>query len=214
MSIPNVWERAPIVIHESEAADRLATLAATQAGMVFVEACCRKLLDPEGDASGASVLQRALWSAALVAYVRCTWDLRRDPKTKWVHEMIKGKIGEIPGDSLKFHQFVLDMRNKFVAHNVNAFDDFQVGLVLPMEDAPEEDVQDVGILVRQLLYGAKDAENLALIAGTLLPFLKGESERIKGEILEEVKGTPIEELRERPKIRSVFPGHEQAGRKR
>lgn len=204
----NVPFRAPVFVYESDEADRLATIVSTQVDLAFVESCCKKLLDLEEE---EGVLKRALWSAALIAYVRCIWDGRR----RWLHDMIKERIAELPGEPLVFHQWIKDMRDKNIAHSVNAFEEAQIGLLLPLEDAPEEEVQGVCVFTLSMVSGGtQDIENLMRVTQVLLPFLQEEKERTEGRITEEVADTSLQELRAHPMLRLTAPGSEQAGRAR
>lgn len=82
--------------------------------MERVAQLCREYVTAiESDAP--QVVQDALWMTAIVLYARCfNGGVRQalDPAV----------LDSIPGESHKVHEHFLDLRNKFVAHSVNSYE--------------------------------------------------------------------------------------------
>jgi len=101
-----------------------------------------KLGDPPAD----SVIAQALWGSALVAYARCFTGGKR-AELKW------SLFDDSPSGAREVHRFMMDMRDKHVAHAVNPFDQVHVGAVLSPPGSANRDVLGTVMLRTQLVGG-------------------------------------------------------------
>ena len=72
---------------------------------------------------------RALWTSALVAYIRCFGSgkrIRLDPVIFF----------SLPGQPLETHQWYKDTRDKHIAHAVNGFEEVRVGVAFDASNNP------------------------------------------------------------------------------
>ena len=104
-------------------ADQISTIQDLQ----FVMECCKRLLTelvkPEEERD--AVVPQALWSAALMGYDRCFTKGKRFGLTA-------DDVRSLPleGQVMKFHNWVVDERNKLARHPANPYEVARVGAVL------------------------------------------------------------------------------------
>jgi hypothetical protein len=123
-------------------AERLADTVGEMMDLRFVAMALDELLSdwPAIAPFGPDTIEaRALWIAAVVTYGRC---FRTGVRTAGSANTIVDKIDP---DRTADHRYLLDLRDKHVAHSVNAFESTQIGAVLgPAPDFEVLDVNPVG----------------------------------------------------------------------
>jgi len=115
---------------------------------------------------------------------------------------------------MKLHRFVKDMRDKHVAHNVNAFEEFKVGLILPPAGSDEDGICGVATLGMQLLSHKGTVEPLEGVARALLVTLESEIESVRGGVSAEVASLAMDELRAMSPLALTASGVDSAKRPR
>jgi hypothetical protein len=129
----------PITGHRwtTEEARRLADLASLADDLAFVVEACRRIqvLSQQDESDGLVV--RALWNASLVAYARC-W------ATGVRVGLPDGLLDQLPGDGRGFHDHLMTLRDKHIAHSVNPFEDVAIG-VFVAPAATSEGAPDFGV---------------------------------------------------------------------
>ena len=149
------------------------------------------------------VLQRSLWSAALIAYARCFSHGRRIQLTA---EIYKG----LEGDPLGCHQLIMGMRNKHIAHSVNPFEDISVGAIVV-----DKQVEGIAaIAVSHILADKLGIENLYRLTCVAREFVAEKCRVLQQQCLDAAKKMPIEEVRVGKDIRYVAPAPEAANQDR
>lgn len=129
----------PRVVIEGQLPARIADLWSVGADLKFVADCCDELLvDPPTDESDPSVVRRALWEAAVIAYGRCYRNGKghiepgatrfRIPDT-----LIDQLDARTPGRRTT-HDAALASRDQHIAHRVSV--DEQVRVVAFLAPAP------------------------------------------------------------------------------
>ena len=203
-------EELPIVQYKSPSAKVLAELLSSHADLSFVVGCCERL-EQDGETIGEDpTYLRALWSAALVAYVRAIWD----PQRKWIRSALEKRLGDFDGNPLKFHQYLKDMRDKYVSHSVNPYEDFRIGLTLPPEGKDSEGVLSVTTLGFQLLDQPGNAATLEKVARAFLETLNSLIANQNKVILDEAKAIPVSKHRSSRPLKLTVPGSEKVGKRR
>jgi len=132
-----IHDDARIAALDNEEAKLYGELAAVHVDLKHCEHLCDRMLDLRRtlkkfprDADGAGFAfdnMRMAMISALVSYMRCFGQGKRerlDPRVIW-------KEGDSARDA---HQYFKDVRDKFVAHSVNDFEDVSVGLTYMFED--------------------------------------------------------------------------------
>jgi len=126
----------PLLRIETPAAQDLAGIAGVVFDLSFAADAVARLLAIPEKARDDNTLTRALWSSALIAYMRCFSEGVR-------YSLNPTIFSAIPAADVA-HQFFRDLRNKHIAHPVNAFEDCGVGLLVPPDTT---EVSGVGELL-------------------------------------------------------------------
>ena len=183
-----------IVEYSGNNASNLADLYAIDQELRFVIEASTRLAGRIEEKSSDQIEMRALYSGALQAYARCFTSSKR----KTLDPEIYSSLG---GEPLACHEMYIGMRNKHLAHSVNAFEQIKVGLSLAPEDKRRE-ILDVGCFTLSLIYA--DAENmlqlsrLALIA---LKYIETQIEDLQKTIIKEANQKDINLFYAQPNLR-------------
>lgn len=192
---------------DCEEAKKLADLASIHQDLIFVSRSLKRLLQLLKEGSKNELLIQALWSVALVAYVRCFSEGRRSNLSEDVFKDIAG--------ATETHRFYKNLRDKHIAHSVNPFEQVFVGLVLSPQDSPKREVLGVSTLSQKLIStsieGVETLLKLVSVAGREVVKRAKDQERM---VLQKGKEVPIESLYSRARLRAVTPGPEDAGKAR
>ena len=138
-----VWRFVDFSVKEAQ---RLADLASIEVDLKTVEEICdRSLAETQKSLDlGATVLLDALCTAAIVRYGRCF--------TSGVRERLPDNlIGQLPQTDQDAHHFFKDLRDKWVAHSVNAFEDTHVVAYLTPEELGPKSVSSISALPDRVL---------------------------------------------------------------
>jgi len=197
--VSNDNERGPLPAYQltSERALLLADLSSVHQDLQFVVACCDeslKLPQPpaepsEADTASVRVISRALWAAAVVAYARCFNTGKRLPLDETL-------IDHFDGDPLGAHRHYIGMRDKHIAHSVNAFDEVVVAAFVGDLDDGAEGVIGVGVLSRILISDtAEGLLSLRTLAAAWSLIVGGMATDLMTELREDCQAKPLEEIR-------------------
>lgn len=180
-----------------------AQLLADQAGIIqdlqFVMDCCKRLLtelsvaEEERDA----VVPQALWSAALVAYVRCFGRGKRFGLTT-------EDVRDLPlqGAVMKFHKWVLAERNRLTAHPANPLESARVGAALSAPGRGDRRVEGIAIFSASRVL--IDDVGVRQLGGLASELAKRTAERAQGQqdsVLAEAQQQNIDTLYKLPPLR-------------
>ncbi len=190
-------------------AARLADLTGIQADLEFVVEICRRL---EGIPLERydSLLAEALTTAAVIRYGRCLATGVRNQGREKLEEVVASLSSELQ----ERHERFLALRNRHVAHSVNAFEDNQP--VAWVSDRPEEtEVQSVSVTHGRLAaIGAGTAAELRELAEVLLAALKPIEKAENAKVLAAARALPYEELRKLGLPDAFAPTWNDVGKRR
>jgi hypothetical protein len=162
----------------------LADQAAVVQDLQFVMDCCKRLLAelarPENDRDG--VVPQALWSSAVVAYARCfsggegsglvTEDVRSLP---------------LQGAVMNFHEWIIEQRDKIIAHPADPFEAAKVGVALsPAGQKAEKDRRVEGIAIfsnSHVLIDGTGVQQLGGLASELAKQTAGKAQAQQDSVL-------------------------------
>jgi hypothetical protein len=156
-----------------------------------------------GDGSKKDLVARSLWTAAIIAYVRCfaqgtRYRLRKED----LKEQYPG------GNVIKLHQYFWEIRDKHVAHSVSPFEVFGTGVDLVQEADGHLRVAD--LVNAHVTHGHPDAataEKLGNLAGYVRGFVQSQFEEADRIAKEKAKRMSQEQLRRLP-VLELGPGHD------
>ena len=198
----------PVVKIKFGEARELADWQSISSDLQFASECAQELIELEQDKSQA-VLGRALFDACLMAYARC---FGGGARTKISRDDLKC----LSADPLELHDYLIDQRNKLIAHSVNPFEQFSVGVVIDETDSAKPEVKGVANLSHRLI-GLKlhDLEAVKRMIQLIMDeIVAPRISEWEGKLLQRAKGEPIEQLLSRPRLSTQAPGPDAAKTKR
>jgi hypothetical protein len=208
---PEGWERMPTVqLLGLPSAQELADLASIFQDLAFVIECCDRLLDLLESSDRDPVMAQALWSSALVAYVRCFGSGKRFGLDADIVEQV-GLEGEVR----TWHQYLRNMRDKHIAHSVNPFETVIIAAVLTPEDKGDRKVEGVALLsLKHMAAAEQGVYQLRQLAKALRRKVGESCEAQREKVWADAKALDIRKLDTYPPARVYAPSSEQAGEPR
>ena len=166
----------------------------------FVMDCCKRLLAelsrPEEDRDG--VVPVALWSAALVAYVRCFGEGRRSGLTA-------DDVRNLPlqGAVMNFHEWVIDERDKLIEHPVDPFEATIIGAALSPADKKNRRVEGIAVFsTSRVLIDVTGVGQLGGLASELAKQTAGKAQKQQDSVLSDAQQLDIASLYASPALRT------------
>src|SRR2546430_1185815 len=164
-------QRLPVRKLDMPAAAKYADLISVAEDLTVVVQACERLRaeqrKPENDHD--EVVAKSLWTTALVMYARCFGTGKRKGLT-----LEDVRTLPLQGEVVEWHQYLIDMRNKHIAHSVNPFEIISIGGVV----APSGRVEGVAH-VSMRYVGTDDGGvwQIASLAAELLGVINGRIEQ-------------------------------------
>ncbi len=205
------WTRTPIVDgNDLPSAQELRGRASINQDLQLTLECADRLLQlqPDGNSLADGVLAQALTTTALVAYARCFGSGLR---TRLTLENL-GELG-LDGEVQAFHQYLIDLRNKHIAHSVNSYESFTVGIVLSANEPVEAEGAAV-LTMRHIAFTPEGLQSLGTLVTALLNLNSNRCRQLQEDAIREAQQLGAEDLRARPELSLTAPGPEQAGERR
>jgi hypothetical protein len=181
-------------------ADQISTIQDLQ----FVMECCKRLLTelvtPEDERDPVS--PQALWSAALTAYDRC---FSKGKKFGLTADDVRSL--PLEGQVMKFHNWVVDERNKLARHPANPYDAARVGTVLSPPGQPERHVQGITVLsASHILVDGAGVRQLGALASELARQTAEKAQKQESTVLAEAQNIGLDTLYAMPPLPVGAPG--------
>lgn len=147
-------------------------------------------------------------SAALVAYARPFKDgVRGNTKLN----LVAKEIYESFEGAENLHEYLIDQRNKLVAHSVNPFEAVDVGVIVD----EKYKVVGAGYLSSRLVsFTIDDYKQFNQLAKLALDFVNGRTEKLEKQLIAEAQKLSKDELTKLKPIRYTAPNSEQAHQSR
>ena len=168
--------------------------------------CCKRLLaeldKPEGNRDG--VVPQALWSSALLAYARCFGGGR--PSGLTVED-----VQNLPlqGAVTKFHQWVIEERERFTAFPADPFAVSKIGAALSPVEQGKRRVEGIGIFsTSHVLIDVTGVRQLGGLASELAKQTAVRARKQEDTVLADAQQLDIARLYEAPPL---FPQQPPVG---
>ena len=172
----------------------------------YVMDCCKRLLTelarPEEDRDG--VVPQALWSSALVAYARCFGTGRR-------FGLAADDVRNLPlhGAVMKFHNWVIEERDKLTAHPAEPFEAAKIGAALSPPGQMERRVEGIVIFsASRVLIDVIGVRQLGGLASELAKQTAEKAQEQQDSVLADAQQLDLDSLYRSPPLR---PGPPSAG---
>jgi hypothetical protein len=166
-------------------ASNLADLYSVASDLQLALELCERALSM-GKSTGSLVIE-AVVSAALIRYIRC---FSRSPRRGLKHE----DIGPRSKRLRELHTYYRNLRDKYVAHAVNPFEETWVTAMSAVRDGLPQPITALGHRSHRMLLGAGEAECIKELASVALSVVE---RRIKPEyknMLRIVQKMPLEQV--------------------
>ncbi len=188
----------------------LADQASVIQDLQFVMDCCKRLLTemarPEGERDG--VVPQALWSSALVAYARCFGAGR--PSGLTVEDV---QSLPLQGAVAKFHEWVIEERERFTAFPADPFAESKIGAALSQAEQGQRRVEGVAIFATShVLIDVTGVQQLGGLASELAKQTAVRARKQQDTVLADAQQLDIASLYEAPPLLPQRPlGREGTG---
>jgi hypothetical protein len=196
-----------IVALDMPSARILADQASIIQDLQFVMDCCKRLLEelerPEEDRDG--VVPQALWSSALVAYARC---FGKGRSLGLASEDVRNL--PLQGAVMKFHEWVIEERDKLAAYPSDPFEAAKIGAVLSPPELKERRVQGIAIFsTSRVLIDVVGVRQLGGLASELAKQTAEKAQEQQESVLVDAQQLDIGSLYGSPPLRMQPPtaGH-------
>lgn len=185
----------------------LAELRAVLHDLKWVIEVCERLIAMLDTRLEEAVLTEALSTAALVRYMRC---FSQGVRPKAPREL----LDSLSDREQVRHQWFKDLRDKYVAHSVNPFEENVLTVLVPEEPTPNTQISGLGFGHSRLLLDHDLARELHALAASIASGLEDLIEVKTAEVLARVRELPIKELAERPVTTARLASWDQVARRR
>jgi hypothetical protein len=184
---------------EHPEARRLADLNGVSYDLGLVSSLCDHYLSIDHCASSDNLLlAQALFMSAVVTYGRTFGSAVRSG-------VKRNQIDLLSEDLQLRHQYFKDLRDKFVAHSVNAFEENCVKLYLQPVERGGPGVSSIGLgHARVATLSYENIEQLKGLAAEVLALVENEMEVERARLLEFSKTLPLEEIYQYPGPRAFY----------
>ena len=164
---------------------------------------CDRLIQLLRQNSKDRILVESLWTTALVKYVRCFASGKRFGLSEKIFEGLKG-------DPIGTHNYYKEMRNKHIAHSVNAFEQVKTGLILS-DPGIERKIKGIVTFSQWYISPKEDGiETLKNLCFVLRKKLSETGKKIHQEVLDAAAKLSINDLYLHAELRTITPGPEDA----
>ena len=126
-------------------------------------------------------------------------------------ELPDALLDELPGDGRGFHDYLIRLRGKHIAHSVNPFEDVGIGLIIAPGNGMEPPTIGVGHLLAKLVgFPAESLQHFESLAAFLLSEA-GKMYANQVEVVQnEAAALDVEALLALPEMQLVVPGPDEA----
>lgn len=166
----------------------------------FVMDCCKRLLAelarPEEDRDG--VVPLALWSSALLAYARCFGEGR-------LSGLAVEDVRNLPlqGAVMKFHEWVIDERDKLIEHPADPFEAAKIGAVLSPAGQKERRIEGIAVFsTSRVLIDVTGVRQLGGLASELAKQTADKAQRQQDSVLSDAQQLDMGSLYGSPPLRT------------
>lgn len=162
----------------------------------------KKAFAAANDESNADSLLRLYFENALMTYAR--------PFATGVRNRLHPE--DIFGDSdgaLDYHKYLIEQRNKLVAHNVNPFEETIVGVLV---DSKSQIVGVGNLTGRLVAFTKEDYDQFNKLANIVLNFINEKLQKLEQEVLSQARQLSTEGLSKLETVRFTAPGPESVSK--
>lgn len=158
----------------------------------------KKAFETADDGKNTDPLTRLYFENALISYAR--------PFATGVRNRLRPEeIFRDRDNALSYHKYLIEQRNKLVAHNVNPFEETIVGVLV---DSKNQLVGVGNLTGRLVAFMKSDYDQFNKLANTVLQFINEKLQKLDQEVLAQAQQLLPEELSKLETVRFTVPGPE------
>ena len=188
---------------------RFADAQAVEQDLAYAVESLSALLD-DGQIPGGSLIARSLLVAALVVYARCF-----NKGVRSHYSLDVRRIEAMDEGGAAYHRWLLDVRNKYIAHSVNAYEQAVAGLALSPPESGVRKVLGCYLLRGELVGLARpDVEQAIRFVSRVRALVDDDLVGIEDAMLAAARARPIDEIYALPPPKLVTISPDQANRPR
>ena len=188
---------------------RFADAQAVEQDLAYAVESLSALLD-DGQIPGGSLIARSLLVAALVVYARCF-----NKGVRSHYSLDVRRIEAMDEGGAAYHRWLLDVRNKYIAHSVNAYEQAVAGLALSPPESGVRKVLGCYLLRGELVGLARpDVEQAIRFVSRVRALVDDDLVGIEDAMLAAARARPIDEIYALPPPKLVTISPAQANRPR
>jgi hypothetical protein len=158
----------------------------------YVNELLERLIALVDDGSTDGVLRQALFSSALVAYARTRKPDRR--QSYWISDDLIARCGS---DSASLDKYLDGLRDKHIAHSINAFEKGDLGVVISRE---HEVSATVVTYINLMGWEIKDLRRFQQLVVDLHKLVEASLDELQDQAEAAARAMPIETLEKQPSI--------------
>ncbi len=207
---PGKESTAPRVVHfDTPESRKFADAQSVEQDLAYAVEALSALLN-EGQIPSGSLIARSLLVAALVAYARCfTTGVRRR------YSLDLRRVEAMDAGATAYHHWLLDVRNKYIAHSVNAYEQGVPGLLLSPPESSVRMILGCSFLRSEFVGLAKqDIEQAIKFVSRVHALVDDDLVGIEDAMLTAARARPIDEIYALPPPKLVTISPDQANRPR
>ena len=198
----------PIVRLDGDEAAELADLYTIRNDLTFAHECVQRLLKMETQQPDPTIT-RALFDAAIISYARCF-------HTGVRQRLRREQLESHPGNPVVFHNYLFELRQRLMAHSVNAFEQTKVGAVLAQDSKKISEVVGLGNLTMRLVnFKNRDLQQFRnLIRLVLKDILYPRVKVLEKCLLKTAKALSASEISTKERLAITAPSPEDVSKSR
>ncbi len=207
---PGKESTAPRVVHlDTPESRKFADAQSVEQDLAYAVDALSALLD-DGQIPGGSLIARSLLVAALVAYARCfTTGVRRR------YSLDVQRIEAMDAGAAAYHRWLLAVRNKYIAHSVNAYEQGIPGLLLSPPESGVRMILGCSFLRSEFVGLAKqDVEQAIRFVSQVRALVDDDLVGMEDAMLVAARALPIDEVYALPPPKLVTISPDQANQPR
>jgi hypothetical protein len=202
--------KSPVKELKSRNADDLAAWHSIQGDLKKIIGWLSALIDnlqSSNPEENPDPINEALWVAAVVFYARCFHGGIR-------HSLVPTIYDGLNGDPQGAHQFYMDMRDKRIAHSVNAYEQYKTGMIAAEKDGKWEVTSVMPCLMNHSYPTAEGCTTLLELSKVACNHATAQVKRLLEEVNKEAQALEQEDIKKSINLGFTAPGPTQAGSKR
>lgn len=181
--MPSESKCAAITIDEAKA---LSELYGIKHDLELAHSLAGSVIRDLGERSPDFIMMEGLVSAAIVRYGRC---FKSGVRAKFRKEWLDSLTEEMRG----MHDYFISLRDKYIAHSVNPYEDSYVTATITVKDGVKEPISHIGAGIERVVLSKSEATALSALVFKLRDIIDEKVHEEENRLLNILQNLSIEE---------------------